>query len=178
MEKLFNVPVELFQLEKLVLNKNKTCLVEYTITDDRGDKTITHKGKDTPNYQCIIALQEKLNDLKPYLCKIRRIPETDWDNVHIKGIIWKGYGETEAFQILGTELSDSEKNMKCDSAVEHIGVDKYPFEMDIRDTILDIEEMAHAYVFEGNMSDATLGITPVALPGEDDENSEENQTEE
>lgn len=175
MEKLFNVPVELFQLEKVVLNKNKSCLVEYTITDDRGDKTVIHKGKDTPNYQCVMVMQEKLNELKPYLCKLRHINEDGHDKVSVTGVIWKGQGKDEAFSILGINKSDSEKNMKCDSAVEHIGVDKYPFEMDIRDIIIALETMAHAYIFEGKTSDVSLGLKPAELPSEDknDKNTEE-----
>ena len=156
--KLFNVPVELFELDKIVLNKNKTAKVDFRIIDSRGSKNEVYKGSLTPDYQTVMELQLKLEDLKPYLLKLRHIREEEQEKIKIKGLVWKGQGETEAFSILGTDKSDSEKNMPCDSAVEHIGVDKYDFEMEVRAIIIDIEVLAHGYIFEGKKADIVIPL--------------------
>lgn len=175
MEKMFNVPVELFQLEKLVLEKNKTCKVWYTIADDRGDKSETFKGFLNPDYQCVLSMQEKLNELKPYLISLRHIKDSESEKLSVKGLVWKGSGDSEAFQILGTNKSDSEKNMACDSAVEHCGAEKYTFENEIRDIIIELEEFAHGYIFEGRKAEITMGLTPIQG---DEENNDADKSEE
>lgn len=176
--KLFNVPVDLFQLEKLVLNKNKTCKVWYKIIDDRGDKTETINGFMEPNWQTVNAFQKKLEELKEYLCELRHIKDDGHEKVSVTGVIWKGEGKSEAFSILGVNKSDSEKNMKCDSAVENIGVEKYSFEMKIRDIIIELESFAHGYIFEGKKADISLGLKPVDNEITDVEIEEVIETEE
>jgi len=172
--KLFNVPIELFQLEKLVLNKGKNCKVWFKIIDMRGDKNETIDGYLEPDYQCIFAMQEKLNELKPYLLKLRHKGENTNGNVIVKGVIWKGEGDKEAFKILGSEVSDSEKNMTFDSAVEHVNESNYGFEMEVRDIILQLEAFAHAYLFEGMKAEPTFGLKN----GNDSESEESEDNEE
>lgn len=171
MEQLFNVPVELFQLEKLVLNKGKNCKVWYQIIDTRGDKNETFNGFLEPDYQCVYAMQKKLDELKPYLLKLRHKSEIEASKVSVTGVIWKGTGDKEAFKIIGSEVSDSEKNMPFDSAVEHVNAGNYDFEMDVRDIILDLEAFAHGYLFEGEKAEPTFGLRN-ANSDESEENEE------
>ena len=159
MKNLFNVPVELYQLEKVVLNKNKSAKVDYKIIDDRGDKNDVFVGSMTLNHQCAMALQNKISELKPFLMKLRHKPEMDKAKVQVKGLVWKGEGEKEAFAILGVEQSDSEKNMVCDSAVEHISAGNYDFLTEVRDLIIEIEVLTHGYIFERKIADMTMDLS-------------------
>ena len=156
--KLFNVPCELFMMDKLILNKDKSAKVWYTITDQRGDKNVSYKGFLEPDYQTVQALQNKLNELKPYLLKLRHIPESEGSKVSVKGVVWKGKGKNEAFSILGTSMSDSEKNMTCDSAVEHFEAEKYSFETEVRDIIIELNVYAHGYIFDERKPEPTFGL--------------------
>lgn len=166
MEKLFNVPVELFQLEKVKLNKNKTASIDFSINDDRGDSTLNFKCKGfEPNYQTTMELQEKLNDLKPYTMKIRGNPDNQHAKVMVDGVIWTGEGDKEAFKIISSKLSDSDQSMNNDTCKIHVVDNEFGFENDVRDVICDLEKLVHAYIFEGEKAQITMGLTPI----EDDE---------
>lgn len=169
MEKLFNVPVELFQLEKLMLSRNKTCKVWYKIIDERGDKIIEYTGFVEPNYECIEEMQLKIDELKPYLLKLRHGKSND---VSIKGVVWKGVEEKESFKIFGTEISDTSKSMNLNSAVELFS--EVEFSHEIRDILMELSYFAHAYIFELQKSQITMGLTPIE---DDDFDTVENDFE-
>jgi hypothetical protein len=172
MERLFNVPVELFQLEEVKLNKSKSCIIKYKIVDDRGDKTQIFTGTCEPNYMCVIAMQERINDLKPHLAAMRKRDASEMQYLDVTGLVWKGYGKSESFQILGKLTDDFGKKSDEKSSVYHITSEEYKDGMKVRDIIIDLESMAHAYIFEGKMADMTMGLIPI-----EDENETTDKTE-
>jgi len=147
MEKLFNIPVELFRLEKLLINKQKVCKVHYVITDTRGDKNVEFTGTVQPNYQCTEALELKLNDLKPYLCDIVHIEPDQRQHVTVSGIEMSGLGENATFKIHGVQISESEQAMRFSTCKIHYDGSYYGFEVDdvkAKAAIFDLENVQSA----------------------------------
>lgn len=156
---LFKVPIEMFDLDKIKLNKEKNCKVWFRITDKSGDVTDVFTGVLEPSYQSTIALQNKLSELKPYLMKIRKMPESNHANVNITGCVWSGTGEKESFIINGNELSDSEQSMKADTCKVHIQDNNFGYEMEVREIIKEIEVLAHRYLFNNSRAELSFGLS-------------------
>lgn len=172
MEKLFNIPIELFELDKVVINKVKACKVNYTITDNRGDKNDVFYGAIEPNYQSTESLQAKLNELKPFLCKICHIAENKQNSVNVTGVEMSGQGETATFKIHGVQLSESEQAMRFSTCKVQYEGSYYGFEVDVANIIEDLTILTHGYVFEGKKAVITLGLNSVEDEEEFDDHEE------
>lgn len=173
MEKLFNVPVELFRLEKIMINKQKVCKVNYTITDCRGDKNDVFSSTTEPNYQCTEELQLKLNELKPYLCDICHIQTDKRTGVNVAGVEMSGEEDKATFKIHGTQLSDSEQSMRFATCKVMYDGGNFGFEVDVANIIEDLQILAHGYIFENKKAVLSLG-----LQGASDNDNDEPENDE
>jgi hypothetical protein len=173
MEKLFNIPVELFRLDKLMINKQKVCRVNFAITDTRGDKNEVFTGQVEPNYQCTEELQLKLDELKPYLCDICHIETEERSKVNIVGVEVTGDGKTATFKIHGVQLSESEQAMRFSTCKIRYDGGFYGFEADVTEVIKELQGLAHGYIFEGQKAVLTLGLANATIIDEQDEEKDE-----
>jgi hypothetical protein len=172
MEKLFNVPVELFRLDKLMINKQKVCRVNFQINMVNLDVNESYIGQIEPNYQCTEILQEKLNELKPYLCKICHVEQDKYSKVSVTGVEMSGEEDTATFKIHGVQLSESEQAMRFSTCKIQYEGGFYGFEADVTEIIEDLQVLAHAYIFEGQKAVLTLGLTNANVIEDDEEKDE------
>jgi len=161
--KLFKVPIELFELDKITINKQKVCKISCRIVDATGDVTDTFKMPNIePNYQCTEALELKIAELKPYLCKIHAIKEDHIDKINVTGVEVSGIEDSATFKIHGVNISDSEQRMNFSTCKVHYTGEYFGFEVDVANIIDDLKVLAHGYIFEDKRAQTTMGLSGAA----------------
>lgn len=184
--KMFNVPVEVFQLDKVTINKQNVCKVSFRITSKTEVITdvLTFKNVE-PNYSCNETLRCKIIELKPFLCNIHKImkDEIARSKVQVVGIEMSGFGDKATFKIHGKQESDSNQSMNFATCKVIATGGNYGFEVDVENIIEDLRILTHRYIFEYEKDQPAFGLNSAKTEDknegvEDADVVDENNTEE
>lgn len=160
-----------FAMLDVVMQKEKNLKVSFMVARNTNGEIFSAKGQLTYDHQSSEPFQTILNQLQPYLCKIKKVTEDAYSTIHVKGLKLSGSGDNEGFEILGYQTSDSDGIMKCDSHKIHYEGEEYSWLDEVQEIAESIEDRVFAYLFEGEKAQLSM------FDDEKDETTEELEEE-
>jgi len=169
-----------FALVQVVMGKDKNLSAKFIIAKNNNGEIFEADGTLNYKHQSTESFQAKLSELQPYLCSIKKVIDNEdvKSKIHVKGLKLSGSGDNEGFEILGSQNSDGDGIMKCDSHKIHYEGEEYSWLEEVRDIAEEIENKTFSYLFEGDKAQPSLFEDAQEVDENEDEKLDFDEAEE
>jgi hypothetical protein len=150
-----------FELKKIKLDRVNECAeISFVINVVSNNGAVSTPGTLSPGIQVAESFKDKVRELKPYLCSMKKLQDTALAKslVIVEGINVSGVGDKKTYIIKGVQQDDGKRWTRFDSSKTHFSENEFAHNEQVKEITEALRDEAFNYLFAGKQLEISMGL--------------------